>query len=280
MNISFLLLMQQSRMKKIAGIVLLLTVLISSCKENTSENNEPVINQAIQLPATINYSIVQVLPHDTSSYTQGLFWHNNKLYEGTGWYGEGKILTTDLASGKSERKVTIGNNYFGEGIALLNNKIYQLTWQEHKVFVYDAASFKKEKEFDWTYEGWGITTDGRQLIVSTGGSNLYYVNPETFKVERTLGVSDNNGYVSNLNELEYVDGFIYANIYNTDLIVKIDPATGSVTGRMDFTDLLQKTNQPIYPNKDVLNGIAYDPGKKSFYITGKRWPALYEIKLN
>ena len=163
---------------------------------------------------------------------------------------------------------------------MLNNKIYQLTWQEHKVFVYDAASFKKEKEFDWTYEGWGITTDGRQLIVSTGGSNLYYVNPETFKVERTLGVSDNNGYVSNLNELEYVDGFIYANIYNTDLIVKIDPATGSVTGRMDFTDLLQKTNQPIYPNKDVLNGIAYDPGKKSFYITGKRWPALYEIKLN
>lgn len=280
MTNSFLLLMQETSMKKIAGTLLLLTVLISSCKENNSENNEPVINQAIQVPATINYSIVKVLPHDTSSYTQGLFWHNNKLYEGTGWYGEGKILTTDLASGKSEKKVTIGNNYFGEGIALLNNKIYQLTWQEHKVFVYDAASFKKEKEFDWTYEGWGITTDGKQLIVSTGGSNLYYVNPETFKVERTLGVSDNNGYVGNLNELEFVDGAIFANIYNTDFIVKIDPATGSVTGRMDFTDLLQKTNQPVYPNIDVLNGIAYDPGKKSFYITGKRWPALYEIKLN
>lgn len=267
-------------MKNIVGILLLFTVLFSSCKENTSENKEPVVNQVIQAPATINYSIVKVFPHDTSSYTQGLFWHNNKLYEGTGWYGEGKILTTDLASGKTERKVTIGNNYFGEGITLLNNKIYQLTWQEHKVFVYDAVSFKKEKEFDWTYDGWGLTTDGKQLIVSTGGSNLYYVNPETFKVERTLGVSDNNGYVGNLNELEFVDGAIYANIYNTDLIVKIDPATGSVTGRMDFTDLLQKTNQPIYPNKDVLNGIAYDPGKKSFYITGKRWPALYEIKLN
>ncbi|HJV20745.1 MAG TPA: glutaminyl-peptide cyclotransferase [Sediminibacterium sp.] len=267
-------------MKKTAGLLLLGTLLFSSCKEHSNEANEPVINQAIQAPAVINYTIVKVFPHDTSSYTQGLFWHNNALYEGTGWYGEGKILTIDPASGKAENKVTIGDQYFGEGITLLNNKIYQLTWQEHKVFVYDAASFKKVKEFDWTYEGWGLTTDGKQLIISTGGSNLYYVNPETFKVERTLGVSDNNGYVSNLNELEFVDGSIYANIYNTDLIVKINPATGSVTGRMDFTDLLQKTNQPIYPNKDVLNGIAYDAARKSFYITGKRWPALYEIKLN
>ncbi len=258
----------------------MLLVTVAACNTAVTESAPAAVNTVIPTPAVLNYAVVKIYPHDTSSYTQGLIWHNNKLYEGTGWYGESKLIVTDLADGKADKKIILPAATFGEGIAILNNKIYQLTWQEHKVYVYNAATLQKEKEFEWPYEGWGITSDGKQLIISTGGSNLYFVNPETFKVERTLGISDNNGYIANLNELEYVDGSIYSNVYTTDFILKINPATGLVEGKIDLSNLLQKTNQPILQNTDVLNGIAYDTIKKSFYITGKRWPALYEIKLN
>ena len=258
----------------------MLLVTVAACNTAVTESAPAAVNTVIPTPAVLNYAVVKIYPHDTSSYTQGLIWHNNKLYEGTGWYGESKLIVTDLADGKADKKIILPAATFGEGIAILNNKIYQLTWQEHKVYVYNAATLQKEKEFEWPYEGWGITSDGKQLIISTGGSNLYFVNPETFKVERTLGISDNNGYIANLNELEYVDGSIYSNVYTTDFILKINPATGLVEGKIDLSNLLQKTNQPILQNTDVLNGIAYDTIKKSFYITGKRWPAVYEIKLN
>jgi glutamine cyclotransferase len=258
----------------------MLLVTVAACNTAVTESAPAEVNTSIPTPAVLNYAVVKIYPHDTSSYTQGLIWHNNKLYEGTGWYGESKLMVTDLADGKADKKIILPAAIFGEGITILNNKIYQLTWQEHKVYVYNAATLQKEKEFEWPYEGWGITSNGKQLIISTGGSNLYFVNPETFKVERTLGISDNNGYIANLNELEYVDGSIYSNVYTTDFILKINPATGLVEGKIDLSNLLQKTNQPILQNTDVLNGIAYDTIKKSFYITGKRWPALYEIKLN
>jgi glutamine cyclotransferase len=267
-------------MKNINALLLMLLVTVAACNTAVTESAPAAVNTVIPTPAVLNYAVVKIYPHDTSSYTQGLIWHNNKLYEGTGWYGESKLIVTDLADGKADKKIILPAATFGEGIAILNNKIYQLTWQEHKVYVYNAATLQKEKEFEWPYEGWGITSDGKQLIISTGGSNLYFVNPETFKVERTLGISDNNGYIANLNELEYVDGSIYSNVYTTDFILKINPATGLVEGKIDLSNLLQKTNQPILQNTDVLNGIAYDTIKKSFYITGKRWPALYEIKLN
>ena len=267
-------------MKNINALLLRLVVTVAACNTAVTESAPAAVNTVIPTPAVLNYAVVKIYPHDTSSYTQGLIWHNNKLYEGTGWYGESKLIVTDLADGKADKKIILPAATFGEGIAILNNKIYQLTWQEHKVYVYNAATLQKEKEFEWPYEGWGITSDGKQLIISTGGSNLYFVNPETFKVERTLGISDNNGYIANLNELEYVDGSIYSNVYTTDFILKINPATGLVEGKIDLSNLLQKTNQPILQNTYVLNGIAYDTIKKSFYITGKRWPALYEIKLN
>lgn len=162
----------------------------------------------------------------------------------------------------------------------MNDKIYQLTWEEHKVFVYDLKSFKKIKEFDWNMQGWGLTHNGKQLLISTGDSNIYFVNPETFAIERTLGVYDNNGYVADLNELEFINGSIYANVLSKDYIAKINPETGLVEGRLDFTGLLQKTGQPITEETDVLNGIAFNSATNSFYITGKKWPALYEIKLN
>ena len=189
-------------------------------------------------------------------------------------------MLTDLKTGKAIKSVKLPDNEFGEGITILNNKIYQLTWQEHKVYVYDLKTLKQEKVLDWPYEGWGITTDGSALIVSTGGSNIYWVDPNNFKITKTLGVTDNNGYTDSINELEWVNGFIYANKYLTDYILKIDPASGQVVGKINLTGLLQQSNQPIVANTDVLNGIAFNPTTGTFFVTGKRWPALYELKLN
>lgn len=265
-------------MKKIS--LLLLPVLMLACNDTKEESTSDNTTAAIPTPANIGYNIVKVYPHDITSYTQGLIWFNNTLYEGTGLEGESRLMKIDIETGKSTQKIDIPSEYFGEGITILNDKIYQLTWEDHKVFVYDLATFKKIKEFDWNLQGWGISHNGKQLLISTGDSNIYFVNPETFAIEKTLGVYDNNGYLSNLNELEFVNGTIYANVYLKDYIAKINPETGLVEGRIDLTSILQKTGQPITENTDVLNGIAFNPANNSFYVTGKRWPALYEIKLN
>lgn len=271
-------------MKKIF-LIILVTAFLSACNNN-EENGSGSENSPASIPAptVMHYSIVKVYPHDTSSYTQGLIWQDHKMYEGTGMRGVSKLRIIDINTGKPTKEIGLSNIYFGEGITLLNNKIYQLTWEEHKVFVYDAVTLKKIQEFDWTYDGWGLTNNGTQLIISTGGSNLYFVNPETFKIERTVGVIDNNGYVANLNELEFVNGSIYANVYETDYIIKINPRTGKVEGKVDLSDLLQKAGAPYDPKTIdpgyVLNGIAYDASKNSFYITGKRWPILCEVKFN
>jgi glutamine cyclotransferase len=260
---------------------LVLSMLLIGCKSNAeSDNAEQNKAQTVQAPENISFQVLNMFPHDTSSYTQGLIWHDGKLWEGTGWETESKLMLTDLKTGKAIKSVKLPDTEFGEGITILNNKIYQLTWEDHKVYVYDLKTLKQEKVFDWPYEGWGITTDGKALLVSTGGSNLYWVDPATFKITKTLGVSDNNGYVSNLNELEWVNGFIYANQYLTDYILKIDPSSGSVVGRINLAGLLQQSNQLIVANTDVLNGIAFNPTTGHFLVTGKRWPALYELKLN
>ncbi|MFY8025287.1 MAG: glutaminyl-peptide cyclotransferase [Sediminibacterium sp.] len=260
---------------------LVLSMLLIGCKSNAeSDNAEQNKAQTVQAPENISFQVLNMFPHDTSSYTQGLIWHEGKLWEGTGWKTESKLMLTDLKTGKAIKSVKLPDTEFGEGITILNNKIYQLTWEDHKVYVYDLKTLKQEKVFDWPYEGWGITTDGKALLVSTGGSNLYWVDPATFKITKTLGVSDNNGYVSNLNELEWVNGFIYANQYLTDYILKIDPSSGSVVGRINLAGLLQQSNQLIVANTDVLNGIAFNPTTGHFLVTGKRWPALYELKLN
>lgn len=256
-------------------------MLLIGCKSNAeSDNAEQNKAQTVQAPVNISFQVLNMFPHDTSSYTQGLIWHDGKLWEGTGWETESKLMLTDLKTGKAIKSVKLPDTEFGEGITILNNKIYQLTWEDHKVYVYDLKTLKQEKVFDWPYEGWGITTDGKALLVSTGGSNLYWVDPATFKITKTLGVSDNNGYVSNLNELEWVNGFIYANQYLTDYILKIDPSSGSVVGRINLAGLLQQSNQLIVANTDVLNGIAFNPTTGHFLVTGKRWPALFELKLN
>ncbi|BAV04618.1 Glutamine cyclotransferase [Filimonas lacunae] len=266
-----------------------LSVLVFSCGNETEKgasDNENTTNTSNPAPAAMGYTVVKVFPHDTSSYTQGLIWHNNALYEGTGREGFSRLAKLNLESGKAEQQELIAKNEFGEGITILNNKIYQLTWQNHKVHVYDLATFKKIEEFTWDYEGWGITTDGKSLIISTGSSNLYFVDPATFKIIKTVGVTNNYGPVENLNELELVNGFVYANKYLTNYILKINPETGKVEAMLDLQDIFQKSGKTYDqgsipdPDQDVLNGIAFNAATNTFYVTGKQWPALFEIKLN
>jgi glutamine cyclotransferase len=180
-------------------------------------------------------------------------------------------------------KVAYEDAIFGEGITQFDHKIYQLTWKTKKVFVYDAKTLQKINEFNWPYEGWGLTHNDSSLIVSTGGSNIYFVDPNTFSIQRTLGVYNNYGYVSDINELEYVNGKIYANLYLHDNIIQIDPQTGLVTGNLDLSDILAKASAKYDPKTVnggyVLNGIAYKKEAQSFFITGKCWPLMMEIKL-
>lgn len=261
-----------------------ITLLLFSCNTNSpndNNNDTATSNNTIAPPANINYNIVATYPHDTSSYTQGLIWKDNTLYEGTGLEGHSKLMKIDIKNGKPIESVSLDPSEFGEGITLLNNRIYQLTWQNHKVYVYDAKTLKKIKELSWEHDGWGLTNNGTDLIVSTGESNLYFVDPETFKIKKVVGVSDNNGPVGNINELEYINGVVYANIYLSDYIIKIDPSTGHILGKIDLSGLLAKAGKNVNTEEGyVLNGIAYDSTKNAMYITGKKWPLLFEMKVN
>ena len=265
-------------MKKNLICFLLVATTLFGCQPNqdsVASETSPAV--AIQVPINGTYNIVAVYPHNTSSFTQGLIWHNSTLYEGTGLTNQSKLFKTELVTGKALQTLSIADTLFGEGITIYNNKIYQLTWQNHKVLVYDAKTFKKEKELNWNYEGWGITHFNNQLIISTGTSNLYFVNPSTLAIEKTLGVFDNNGYIASLNELEMIEGKIYANVWGENKIIAINPASGQVEKQFDFTNILQKTNQPITTETNVLNGIAYDSITKAAYITGKNWPAIFKV---
>jgi glutaminyl-peptide cyclotransferase len=282
-------------MKHLQHISLLLvttTVLIFSCNnpDRTSVEQETAPSTGIPPPAVLQYNVLNVYPHDTNSFTQGLIVHNGQLMEGTGgspdyshyvsWVGK-----VDLKTGKASSKVVLDKKYFGEGITILKNKLYQLTWTSKVGFVYDLATMKKLQEFPLRTEGWGITNDSSNLILSDGSSNLYYLDTANFSTIKVLGVSDNNGPVNNLNELEFINGYIYANRYQTNYILKIDPSNGHVVGIADLTGLLQKYSKedltlPKYQNGDgVLNGIAYDATGRKIYVTGKLWPNLFEITL-
>ncbi len=264
-----------------------ITVLLISC--NGGENDDPVVidENLIKKPAPqINYNVVNVYPHDTGSYTQGLELYNGKLYEGTGDYTNSVLQIVDVKTGRIEKKHKIGktitDSTFGEGITIFNGKLYQLTWQNHIAFVYDVSNINKPlKTFNWPYEGWGITNNGKELIISDGSANLYFVDAETFKVKSTLAVTEDGNTVESLNELEYIDGFVYANIYGANYIVKIDPSNGQVKGKLNLTGLIEKyaPGHILESNNEVLNGIAYDSATKKLLITGKHWPKLFEITL-
>lgn len=247
---------------------------------------EPEVDESIRVKPTplIAYTIVAEHPHDTSAYTQGLQWFNGKLYEGTGDYENSSMRITDLKTGKVEKIHKMGtDSIFGEGINIFKGKIYQLTWESHEVYVYEFPNIDKPiKTLKWPYQGWGITNNGTDLIISDGTSNLYFVNPDDFRVKSVIQVKEDAGPVAYLNELEYVDGFVYANVYQSDFIVKIDPSSGNVVGKIDLPKLEEQffRDQIVPGRTDVLNGIAYDSISKRLFITGKRWPKLFELKLN
>ncbi len=226
---------------------------------------------------TMGYSIMAATPHDTSYFTEGLEFYNNKLLESTGNYGKSKLVQSDLQSGSPLRQVILDKKYFGEGITVLRDTLYQLTWKEHRVMVYLAKNLQKIKELPFNAEGWGMTNDGKSLIASDGSSNLYFYEPSTFKLQHVQAVTENGSPAININELEYINGFIYANQWQLNYILKINPVTGEVVGKMDLTDLINKMHLTD-PQDAVLNGIAYNPVTKKIYVTGKNWPQLFEIQ--
>lgn len=228
--------------------------------------------------AVLNYTVAATYPHDTSSYTQGLEFYKGQLIEGTGNYGNSKLMHIDLVTGKEIRGISLDSAFFGEGITILNDTLYQLTWKEKKVFVYTAKDFKKIGEFSLNTEGWGLTNDGINLIVTDGSNNLYFYHPSTFRLMRTQGVTEDGSPSVNLNELEYINGYVYANQYSiSNYIFKIDPASGQVVAKIDLTDLADRMKSAV-PGANVLNGIAYNPETKKLYVTGKLWSQLYEIR--
>lgn len=221
--------------------------------------------------------VLETLNHDKSAYTQGLFFYNNELYESCGQYGTSSFRKVDLKSGNTLRRLNFDSKYFVEGSCVLNDLLYILTWQEHKCFVYDAKTLKYLGEMYNMREGWGLTTDGKNLLLTDGSSQIYTLDSQTFAVKDTKTVKLNGRPVNYLNELEYIDGKIWVNVYLEDYILIIDPATGVVTGKVDCTGLLPRALRS--PNTDVLNGIAYNPSTKEIFLTGKYWPKMYKIKL-
>ena len=228
-------------------------------------------------PVNYGFTVVNIWPHDSAAFTQGLIFAGGKFYEGTGQEGHSSLRLVEPQTGKVLKKLDVPEPYFAEGITLLNNKIYQLTWQHGIGFIYDAQKMEQIGRFDYNGEGWGITTDGHSLIMSDGSNLLKFLDPDSFRVTKTIAVRDGNRPVNELNELEYVNGEIYANIWHDNRIVTIDPQTGRITGWIDLTGLLPPGD--VTDPEAVLNGIAYEPAEKRLFVTGKLWPRLFEIQL-
>lgn len=223
------------------------------------------------------YTVVARVPHDTAAYTQGLVYADGKLYESTGLVGHSQVRRVNRETGQVEAAARLADGQFGEGLTLLNGKLYQLTWQSRTGYVYDARTLAPLDSFSYEGEGWGLTTDGSLLIMSDGTATLRFLDPASFGVVRTVTVLDAGSPLSDLNELEYVDGIIYANVYRSDWIVRIDAGSGAVLEWIDLAGLWPQEDRP--PTADVLNGIAWDPGAGLLLVTGKRWPWLYELRL-
>ncbi len=258
-------------------IVVLGTLAIYSC-QNVPESPDypgPVDSTTLYDIPLYTYKVVNIYPHDRNAFTQGLVFENGFLYEGTGLHGHSTLRRVELETGRILQSREIPGPFFGEGITIYGNRIIQLTWEAHVGYVYDKESFRLLREFNYSTEGWGITYDGKRLIMSDGTSTLRFLDPETFSEIGRIEVFDNDGPVSRLNELEYVQGEIYANVWQTDRIARISPETGRVTGWIDLAGLLSPEDRS--EAVDVLNGIAYDVVNDRLFVTGKLWPKVFEI---
>ena len=225
-------------------------------------------------PVQMTYEVVASHPHDREAFTQGLVYRHGTLYESTGLNGRSSLREVDLETGAVRRRVDVDERYFAEGLAEFGGRLFQLTWQSQRAFVYDASSFSAAGSFGYEGEGWGLTDDGHSLIMSDGTNVIRFLDPETFAVRRTIQVSSAGAPVTNINELEYIDGLIYANVWLTNTILKIDPQTGWVSATIDMRGLLPPDSGSV----DVLNGIAYDADGKRIFVTGKLWPRLFEVR--
>jgi glutamine cyclotransferase len=263
------------RIPKRFGAIGILTFCFWGISMNSYGETTPKL-QNDMIPS-YTYKIINTYPHDRKAFTQGLFFQDDVFYESTGLRGHSSLRKVELKTGEVLQIHNLRQSFFGEGMTIYNGKIFQLTWQSQIGFVYDKVSFELIKQFNYPTEGWGLTHDGKQLIMSDGTSTLYFLNPETLKITQQIDVYDNQKAINRLNELEYIHGKIYANIWLTTNIVIIDPKTGKVDGWIELKGLsnFENSKHPI----DVLNGIAYDTEKNRLFVTGKLWPKLFEIKL-
>jgi glutamine cyclotransferase len=263
-------------------IIILTIIIIYSCHSN-SKSDETNISKSIPTVPLINYSVAHYYPHDTTLFTEGFLFHNGQLFESTGSpddipQSKSMIGITNLTTGKFEKKIELDKTkYFGEGIVLLGNKLYQLTYKNQKGFIYNAESFERTGQFKYSnLEGWSLTTDGTNIIMSDGTNNLTFINPSNLKPTKILSITENGIPRDSLNELEYINGFIYANVWMSNFIVKINPTNGTVVGKLDLSSLTFEARNKN-PRADVLNGIAYDSITNKIYVTGKMWANIYQI---
>lgn len=247
--------------------------------ENGKTQTKTIIKEvaAAREPIEYTYEVIQTFPHDPEAYTQGFFLHDGVLYEGTGLRGQSSLREVDLKTGKVNRSYNIPERFFGEGITIKDNKIYQLTWQGKTGFIYDLESFQPIREFQYNTDGWGITHNDTALFMSDGSHRIYVLDPDNLTELGVLEVFNERARMINLNELEWINGEIWANIYGTDYIAIIDPKDGSVLKMVDLTDIFDR--RAYRKRADVLNGIAYNPESELVLVTGKLWPNVYEIRI-
>ena len=271
----------------------LLVLFLTACGNGAGgdEAKQEAVASGVPAPMNLAYTVLNAYPHDTAAFTQGLELYKGSLMESTGLMGRSSLRKVEIKTGKILSTIQLNDAVFAEGITILRDTLYQLSWQNHEVYVYDVKKeAKKITTVPWSGEGWGITNDGIQLIISDGSDKLYFVEPGTLKLKKVLSIRDQYGAVNNLNELEMIDGYVFANRWQYDYILKIDPSSGFVVGTLGMQDFLKKNSKKDLSYLDkpgstaqqsgaVLNGIAYDSEKKSIYVTGKLWPEIFEIRL-
>jgi glutamine cyclotransferase len=264
--------------RRLTGLALLLFVSLGSfqCQPGPAGNRATEKSANGSVPV-YGYEVVHVFPHDRDAFTQGLVFHEGKLIESTGEVGRSSLRSVEIETGIPIQKVDVPAPYFAEGITLLKGKIYQLTWQHQVGFIYDPATFQNIGKFNYQGEGWGLANDGQSLILSDGTNQIRFLDPDNFQVKKTIAVLDGRKAVTEINELEYIQGEIYANIWHADRIVRINPQTGLAVGWIDLSGLLSRGE--VQDEEAVLNGIAYDEATGRLFVTGKLWPKLFEIRL-
>jgi glutamine cyclotransferase len=259
----------------VAGLLILFLCLVTfNCQNAPTATPQKTGKQPVPISG---YEVVHVFPHDPEAFIQGLVIHDGKFIESTGEVGRSSLRRVEIETGKVIQNVEVPPPYFAEGITLLKGKIYQLTWQHHLGFIYDAWTLEKIGDFNYAGEGWGLANDGVSLILSDGSNKIRFIDPDNFQLKKTIAVLDGHTPVNEINELEYIQGEIYANIWHADRIARINPETGSVIGWIDLTGLLARGD--VADEEAVLNGIAYDEVGSRLFVTGKLWPKVFEIRL-